>query len=54
MDNKLGEVFYKGRIINLNEAEEDELSNILQSLQDVQVLKKEAIRENLNKMREEF
>lgn len=54
MDNKLGEVFFDGRIVNLNEAKEDELAIMLESLRDVQVLKKEAIRANLNKMREEF
>lgn len=54
MDNKLGEVFFGGKIVNLNEANEDELTVMLEKLRDVQVLKKEAIRGNLNKMREEF
>lgn len=54
MDNKLGEVFFSGRIVNLNEANEDEMANMLESLRDTQVLKKEAIRANLNQMREEF
>lgn len=54
MDNNLGEVFYNGKILNLSTMQENEMRDMLENLRSKQVVKKEAIRENLNKMREEF
>ena len=54
MDNNLGEVFYNGKICTLSTMQENEMRDMLENLRSKQVVKKEAIRENLNKMREEF
>ncbi len=54
MDNNLGEVFYNGKIYTLSTMQENEMRDMLENLRSKQVVKKEAIRENLNKMREEF
>lgn len=53
MSNKLGEVFYDGRIINLDSAEEQYLNNIVNELEKGQANKKEKIKSILNQMREE-
>lgn len=53
MNNKLGEVFYNGKIINLDSTDETELNDIVNELESSQVNKKEEIKKILNQMREE-
>lgn len=53
MNRNLGEIFYQGRTVNLSLAEPQELENMFQELEENQVIKKEAIKVCLNRMREE-
>ena len=53
MNNKLGEVFYNGRIINLDSTDEQELKNIVNDLETSQVSKKEKIKNILEQLGEE-
>ena len=53
MNHSLGEIFYHGKIVNLSLTEPQELENMWQEFEENQVIKKEAIRVCLNRMREE-
>ena len=53
MSNKLGEVFFDGRIINLDSAEEQNLNNIVNELEKNQANKKVKINRILDQIREE-
>lgn len=50
MMNNLGEIFYNGRIINLNVANESELKNRMQELEEAQKNIKAMIRQILKQM----
>lgn len=53
MNHSLGEIFYQGKMVNLSLMESQELENMWQELEENQVIKKEAIKVCLNRMREE-
>lgn len=48
MKNNLGEVFYKGRTINLSTANKKELENIIAELKEIEVDTKEKIEQLFN------
>ena len=50
MSNKLGEIFYNGRIMNLSSLNESELQNMMNELEASQVSKKEKIKKILKQM----
>lgn len=51
MENNLGEIFYNGKIVNLQNMEEAQATEILRSLRDRQTVSKEKIDTCLDKMR---
>lgn len=51
MRNNLGEIFYNGKIVNLQNLEEAQAMEILRSLRDRQAVSKEKIDNCLDKMR---
>lgn len=53
MNHSLGEIFYQGKMVNLSLVESQELENMWQEFEENQVIKKEAIKVCLNRMREE-
>ena len=53
INHSLGEMFYQGKMVNLSSVEPQELENMWQEFEENQVIKKEAIKVCLNRMREE-